>query len=77
MRYTIEQLINEVCEKSYRNATKNREKIRNCGFEDGEKIPLFGSYSMTLTGCHGGIRKTFYKKDREVKRETVLRALVN
>lgn len=75
MKYTVEQLINSVCEKSYNNSAKNEQKIRNCGFEPLERIPLFGSYFMTLTAGHGGIRKTFYKGNREVKRETVLRAL--
>lgn len=76
-RYTVEQLINNVCEHNYRNSAKNEQKIRNCGFEPLERIHLFGRYYMTLASYHGGIRKTFYKDNREVKRETVLRALVN
>lgn len=74
MKYTVLELINNVCERSYRNSGKNLEKIKNCGLEDNKKYQLFDNYSIKFVAHHGGIKKVFYKGEREVKKETVLKA---
>lgn len=75
MTYTTEQLINSVCEKSFRSSKKNLEKLNHCGIPHGEPIPLFGSFTVTFFASHGGIRKVFRKGSREVTKATVLRNL--
>lgn len=72
-KYSVMELVNNVCERSFRSSSLNLKKIENCGFENGEPIKLFGSFTMRLYASHGGIRKVFFKGSREVKKETVMK----
>ena len=78
MRYTAEQLINNVCEKNnFRNSGKNHKKLENCGIMEGEKIQLGNNCSVVFFASHGGITKKFYWGTREVRKETVTRRILS
>ena len=74
MRYTVEQLINNICENNnFRNSEKNHKKLENCGLVDGEKYQLGNNCSVAFFAYHGGIRKVYYWGTREVSKSTVVR----
>lgn len=73
MKYTKEELINNVCEKSFRNSQKNHEKLKNCGLEQGKKYDLGNNIWISFSAYHGGIDKSFWWGERKISKETAIR----
>ena len=63
-KFSNDQLINNVCEKSYRNSERNHNKLKNCGLKSGKKYPLGNNIYISFWARHGGISKKFYWGDR-------------
>ena len=74
-RYTNKELLNNVCNKSFRASWRNHEKLNNCGLEDGKKYELGNNISIKFYAYHGGIRKRFYWGTREILKKTAIKRL--
>lgn len=73
MKYNKEELINNVCERSYRNSQKNHEKLKNCGLEHAKKYDLGNNIWIAFFAGHGGIKKVFYWGERVISKETAIK----
>lgn len=74
-QYKNEFLIFNACNKSYKSSKKNHQKLENMNIEHGKKYLLGDNIWISFLAGRNQIRKTFFRGDRPIKKDTAIRRL--